>query len=54
LEEMVLKGFAPKQETFDVVLDKLEKTNMHSTIRKIQLLRTQVAGNRCKNTERRF
>lgn len=54
LEEMVLKGFAPKQETFDLVLDKLEKTNMHSTIRKIQLLRTQVAGNRCKNTERRF
>ncbi|RCV40938.1 hypothetical protein SETIT_9G095200v2 [Setaria italica] len=54
LEEMVLKGFAPKQETFDLVLDKLEKMNMHSAIRKIQLLRKQVADNRCKNIERRF
>ncbi|KAL6894075.1 hypothetical protein ACP4OV_008173 [Aristida adscensionis] len=46
LEEMVLKGFAPKQETFDLVLDKLDKRNMHKAKRKIQLLMVQVAARR--------
>ncbi|XP_062214616.1 pentatricopeptide repeat-containing protein At3g22670, mitochondrial-like [Phragmites australis] len=46
LEEMVLKGFAPKQETFDLVLGKLEKRNMHSAKRKVQLLRMQVSASR--------
>ena len=54
LEEMVLKGFAPKEETFDLVLDKLEKTNLHSAMRKIQLLRVQVAGNRRKSNGTRW
>ncbi|KAJ1293633.1 hypothetical protein BS78_01G083600 [Paspalum vaginatum] len=50
LEEMVMKGFAPKQDTFDLVVDKLEKMDMLSAVRKIQLLRIQIAGNRRRGT----
>ena len=42
----MLKGFAPKQETFDLVLDKLDKRNLHSAKRKVQILRMQVAATR--------
>jgi pentatricopeptide repeat protein len=38
LEEMVLKGFTPKQETFDLVMEKLDKGNLHSAKNKVQLL----------------
>jgi pentatricopeptide repeat protein len=49
LEEMVLKGFAPQQETFDLVLDKLKKMDMLSAVRKIQLLRMHTEGTRCRS-----
>ncbi|KAI4963201.1 hypothetical protein ZWY2020_016994 [Hordeum vulgare] len=44
LEEMVLKGFAPKKETFDLVAEKLDKANLHSAKKKIQLLTLQAAA----------
>ncbi|KAF0930801.1 hypothetical protein E2562_035276 [Oryza meyeriana var. granulata] len=44
LEEMVLMGFTPKQETFDLVMDKLEMRNLQTTYKKINILRTQVAN----------
>jgi pentatricopeptide repeat protein len=46
LEEMVLKGFAPRQETFDLVLDRLGKRNLLSAKRKVQLLRMQITATR--------
>ncbi|KAM0870019.1 hypothetical protein ACQ4PT_040303 [Festuca glaucescens] len=44
LEEMVLKGFMPKQETFDLVMEKLDKGNLHSAKKKVQLLIVQAAA----------
>jgi uncharacterized protein YqkB len=45
----VLKGFAPQQETFDLVLDKLKKMDMLSAVRKIQLLRMHTEGTSCRS-----
>ncbi|XP_020200634.1 uncharacterized protein [Aegilops tauschii subsp. strangulata] len=44
LEEMVLKGFTPKKETFDLVTEKLDKANLHSAKKKIQLLTLRAAA----------
>ncbi|KQK13242.2 pentatricopeptide repeat-containing protein At3g22670, mitochondrial [Brachypodium distachyon] len=44
LEEMVLKGFMPKQETFDLVMEKLDKGNLHSAKKKIQHLKLRAAA----------
>ncbi|KAF0922097.1 hypothetical protein E2562_024669 [Oryza meyeriana var. granulata] len=35
------KGFTPKQETFDLVMEKLEMRNLQTTYKKINILRTQ-------------